>query len=232
MILVANGCPDLVDHATAQKWVDAIQRQVAIDFADAWKQSDVLHYVGDGIGTKPSPGDGIIRIVKSSSEPGTLGSHWYQGGFPVGEVGLQTCRDDGVQPSACLGHETLEMVLDKEATRAMQIGAQFWALEASDRVEGSDDAYVLDGVLLENFSLPAAFLDGTSGPWDFRKKLTSNIIAPGGYQLIYDLKLGQWSQTTGLLARRSKKTAGEASRRAARMKRAGADHTKLVVVPV
>ncbi len=112
----------------------------------------------------------------------------------------------------------------------MQVGAQFWALEAADRVEGFTD-YEIDGVALEDFSLPAAFLDGASGPWDFKNKLTANVVAPGGYQLVYDLKLGQWGQLTGMLARHSKKTAGEASRRAARMKRSGVGANTLVVVP-
>ncbi len=229
MILVVNGCSDLVDHATAQKWVDAIQRQVALDFAPAWNISGVLHYAGDGLSSKPDPSDYIIRIVKSSSEPGTLGTHWFQDGVPTGECAVQTCKDDGVEASSCLSHEILEMVLDPFAMLAFQVGRFFQAAEPCDRVEDTDRDYRIDGVLVENFSLPATF-DGSVGPYDFRKVLSGNVIAPTGYQLQVDIGSGQWSQATGLLARHSKRKAAITSRRGLRMVRAGTDPQKLAVV--
>lgn len=229
MIVVANGCSNLVDHATAQKWCDAIQRQVALDFAPIWNVTSIIHYAGDGLSSKPGVGDYVIRIVKDSSSPGTLGSHWFQDGTPTGECAVQTCIDDGIEASSCLSHEILEIVLDPFATLAFQVGRFFQAAEVSDRVEDTDRNYRIDGVLVENFSRPSAF-NGSSGPYDFRKVLTSNVIADTGYQLQVDIGSGQWSQVTGALARRSKRKAGDASRRAARMVRAGADASKLVVV--
>ncbi len=234
MIVVVNGCPDLVDHATAQKWTAAIERQVAIDFAPLFPvplAGAPMHYAGDGLSEKPDPSDYVIRIVKSSSEPGTLGSHWFQDGVPTGECAVQTCIDDSVEPSSCLSHEELEMLYDPFSTLAFQIGTFFLAAEVCDRCEDTDRDYRIDGVLVENFSRPSAF-NGTSGPYDFRKKLSGNVIAPTGYQLQVGIGTGQWSQVTGLLARRSKKHAGEASRRAARMKRAGVGASRLVVVPM
>jgi hypothetical protein len=229
LIVVANGCSNLVDHATAQKWVNAIQRQVAIDFAPHWNASDVLHYAGDGLSTKPGPGDRIIRMVRDSTNVGTLGSHWFDSGVPTGECAVQTCIDDGVEPSSCLGHEILEMLADAYATLCFQIGRMMFAAEVCDRVEDTDRSYRIDGVLMENFSLPSAF-NGSSGPYDFRKKLDSNIIAPTGYQLQVDIGSGQWTQATGALARRSKRIAGATSRRAARIVRAGTKADKLVLV--
>jgi hypothetical protein len=228
-VVIVNGCADLVSHDDVKKWVDAIQRQIANDFAPVWNVGAVLHYAGDGIGDKPEPTDAVIRIVKDSSEPGTLGSHWFAGN-PTGEVAIATCKDENVDPASCLSHENLELVLDPYGTMCFQLGRMILAGEASDRVENSDPYYKIDGVLVENFSLPSAFI-GTSGPWDFRGKLTSNELAPAGYQLQVDLGSGQWSQVNGVLARRSKKKAGAGSRRALRMARAGADPSKLVALP-
>jgi hypothetical protein len=229
VLVVVNGCPELVGHATAQKWVDAIQRQVAIEFAPKWNITAILHYAGDGLSSKPGADDYVIRIVRSSSEPGTLGSHWLEGDRPTGECAIQTCLDEGIDPSSCLSHELLEMTLDPLALLAFQVGRCFQAAEPCDRVEDTDRGYRIDGVLVENFSLPAAF-DGARGPYDFRNKLSGNVIAPTGYQLQVDIGSGQWSQITGALARKSKRVAAGASRRAARMARAGASSASLVAV--
>lgn len=231
-IVIVNGCPELVDHATAQKWTAAIERQVAIDFAPLCPIPLVgapLHYAGDGLSEKPGPLDYVIRIVRSSSEPGTLGSHWFADGVPTGECAVETCRDDGVEPSSCLSHEVLEMLFDPYGTLAFQVGRFFLAAEVCDRVEDTDRDYRIDGVLVENFSRPSTF-NGGPGPYDFRKKLDTNIIAPTGYQLQVDIGSAQWSQVTGALARRSKRVAGASSRRAARMTRAGVEPAGLVLV--
>lgn len=229
-IVITNACNDLVDNATAQKWVDAIQRQIALDFAPAWNEAATLHYIGDSATEQPQAGDWLIRLVREASEAGTLGVHWLASGIPTGEVGVQTCIDDKVEPSSCLSHELLEMVLDPFASWAAQVGKVMLALEACDRVENSDPDYKIDGVAVENFSLPAAFLDGGNGPFDFRGKCTSNDVLPNGYQLLVDLGSSQWTQVTGALARAAKLKAGPSSRRAARMLRAGVDPKTLVLV--
>lgn len=228
-IWVPNTCTAAVDNATAQKWCDAIQRQVALDVAPIWSKSAVIHYVGDSQTEKPAAGDGVVPIVRASSNDGTLGSHWLDAQNPRGEVGAQTCLDDGVSVSSCLSHELLEMIVDEYATMCFQVGKLILAGELCDRVEDSDDSYMIDGVLVENFSRPAAFLDGAPGPWDFRSKCQSNIVLPGGYQLVYDLSTGQWSQITGSLARRSKCRAALSSRRASRILRSGHDPRKLAL---
>lgn len=231
VIYVPNACLDIVDNTTGQKWSDAIQRQVALDVAPEWNQAATIHYVGDSQTEKPSPGDGVIPIVRTSSDAGALGSHWLDAANPRGEVGAQTCIDDGVEISSCLSHEIIEMVGDALATLCFQIGREIWAAELSDRVEDSDDNYKIDGVLVENFSMRAAFIEGASGPWDFRKKCTSNVVLPNGYQLKFNLQTGLWEQETGTLARPSKHRAALSSRRASRIRRSGHDplHLQLKV---
>lgn len=227
-IVVVNRCVDLVDHATAQKWVDAWQRQIAGDFAPVWNKAALLHYAGDT--EKLDATDWLLSLVRASATDGALGSHWLDG-RPTGEVGVQTCIDDGVEPSSCGSHEILEMVLDEYATLAFQSGHFILAAEACDRCEGSDGDYRIDGVQVENFSLPSAFING-AGPWDFRKKCSSNRVLSNGYQLQISLGNGvQWQQVTGAGARRAKRVAGAKSRRASRMLRAGADPKSLVLVP-
>lgn len=228
-ILVPNGCRSLIDDATAQKWCDALQRQIANDFAPHWHRSDVVHYVGDSDDVKPQDGDCILRLVTTASEPGNLGEHWLDGTVPTGDVGVQTCIDDGVKPSSCFSHEGLEILGDPYGNLCYQVGNFIWAGEVCDRVEDSDASYLIDGVLVENFNLPAAFYGGP-GPWDFRGKCASNVVLPNGYQLQIDLSTGKWSQITGALARKSKLVAGLGSRRASRIVRAGGDPSALVLV--
>jgi len=226
-IAIANKAAGLLADADLAKWVAAIQRQLAGDFAPAWNQSAVLHLLAPG--EQPDKLDWIINMVAASSQEGALGSHWLAGQTPTGEIGVQTALDDGVTPSSVLSHEILEMVLDPDAAEAVQVGSLFLAREACDRVEASDPNYLIDGVQVENFSLPSAFTGGP-GPWDFRKVCSSNVVLPNGYQLQVDIGNGQWSQITGALARRSKQIAAPSSRRAIRMARAGADPSKLILV--
>jgi hypothetical protein len=230
-IWVPNSTLDLVDNATGQKWCDAIQRQLALDVAPHWPVAGafVLHYVGDSQTEKPAAGEGVIPIVRASSADGTLGSHWLDGANPRGEVGAQTCLDDNVSISSCLSHEIVEMAGDLWASLCFQVGSEIWADELSDRVENSDDSYTIDGILVENFSLPAAFLPDVGGPWDFRGKCTSNIVLPTGYQLKFNLQTGVWTQQTGTLARASKQRAAVSSRRASRILRAGHNPKALAI---
>lgn len=230
-IWVPSSALDLVDNATGQKWCDAIQRQLVFDAAQRWPGagSFVLHYVGDSQTEKPAVGDGVIPIVHASSADGALGSHWRDGENPRGEVGAQTCIDDGVSISSCLSHEILEMAGDLWASLCFQVGNEIWAAELCDRVEDSDDSYTIDGVKVENFSLPAAFLPDVGGPWDFRGKCTSNVVLPTGYQLKFNLQTGQWTQQTGTLARASKQRAAVSSRRASRILRAGHNPKALAI---
>jgi hypothetical protein len=229
MLLVPSSATSLVSNAVGEAWVKAIQKQIDGDFAPIWNIGDTLVYIGDSQTEKPKPGDRVVRLVPTSSEPGTLGSHWLDGSVPTGEVGVQTCIDDGVEVSSCLSHEILEMLLDPYATLAFQVGRFFLAAEVCDRVEDSSKDYKIDGVTVENFSLPSAF-NGGSFPFDFRHRLTTNTLTPNGYQLQVDIGSGQWSQITGKLARRSKHVADTNSRRAMRMRRAGADPRSLVIV--
>lgn len=230
MIYVVNKCPNLVDHPTAQKWVAAWQRQVVGDFAPVWKQSADVHYAGDGTGADaPGKDDRILNLVTYSSSEGALGSHWLNGLQAIGEVGVQTCLDEGIEPSACGSHELLEMLLDPYASLSFQVGKLMLSAEVCDRVEDSNRLYKIDGVALENFSYPSAFLDGAPGPWDFCHICSSNNVLSGGYQLQVDISTNQWTQVTGMRVRKSKTTAGPMSRRAGRMLRAGVDPSQLVV---
>jgi hypothetical protein len=191
--------------------------------------SAVLHYIGDSQTEKPGPRDGVIDFVSNSSLDGALGAHWLESQQPHGEVGVQTCIDDGIEPSSCGAHETGEMTVDPNGSDAVQVGRLFLAKEISDRPEGSDPDYKIDGITVENFSLQSAFTDGP-GPWDFRGKCESNTVLPGGYQLMVDIGTGQWTQITGCRARSSKLLASPGSRRAMRMRRAGADPKSLILV--
>lgn len=231
-ICIGNACVGLIDHATAQKWASAIQKKLTFDVAPIWNKSAVLHYIGDSQIEKPQPGNGLITLVDKGGTDGTLGSHWADQatGDPRGEVDVRAAMNDNVQPSQVLDHEGGEMTIDENAADATQVNNEFWCKEINDPVESSDPDYQIDGVLMENFVTPAFFRPGSSGPWDFRKKLTSALqVLPQGYQLKVALG-GDWSQITGALARKSKCVAAPGSRRALRITRAGGDPSKLVLV--
>jgi hypothetical protein len=230
-IYYRNTDTNLLDHATGAKWVAAWQKWLLGDVCQHWPQAAAeLYYLGDSQSEIPGASDGVMNFVKLASSPGSLGRHWLVGSQPMGEIALQTSRDDGVDPTSVGAHETGEMALDPFGSLCIQVGNLFQAYELCDRVEDSDSSYTVDGFLMENFSLPAAFIGG-SGPWDFRGKCGSNIVLPAGYQLQLDIGANQWQQVTGDKARASKRVAGVNSRRGRRILMSGYDPAQLLVVP-
>lgn len=229
-ICISNECPGL-DHALAQRWVAAWQRQVTLDLAPIWNVSSLLHYIGDSKTEKPGPVDGLIKLVQFSSVDGALGAHWWEGGRPVGEVGVQTAIDNHVEPTEVGCHEVDELTVDPLGVECVQQGRVVLMKETSDRVSHTTPDYKINGFVMENFSRPSAFIDG-AWPFDFRKTLAKNVVADTGYQLQIDLGTTEWQMLTGARAAQFKKIAAPGSRAAARMMRAGADPSRLKIINV
>lgn len=188
---------DLIDKTTLGSKYDwdkighAIQTQVRYDVAGPWG-------VGNSIfiqtRTSPAAGHWPVYLVDESDVEGALGYHETDPNHPtvpVGYVGVKTDEKYGLSPSVTLSHEVLEMVGDPWAANGMQAtSSEWWAVELCDPVEADADGYVLEGVMLSDFVLPAWFFGGP-GPYTYCKRVSRpRTLRPGGYQ-------AKWSQSTG-----------------------------------
>jgi hypothetical protein len=148
------------------------------------------------VDTAPQPGEWVLGLFDHPDQPGALGYHERtKTGLPVMKVFPLLCAQDGVSWSSCASHELLETLADPETCRAAQdrLG-QFWALEVCDGVE--QDTYVIDGVEVSNFALPAYFEPPRSRTvkFDWLGLCKGPLeIRPGGYNQVYDSGAG-WVQ--------------------------------------
>lgn len=158
--------------------------QMREHFAPAWgfEPWPVVGYADAPAGAYP------IAAVDDIDASNTLGFHDDILGAIYGRVLVQ----DLAGTSITWSHEALEMRLDPtcDQWRDMGDGTQT-ALEACDAVEG--DAYSVSvelfgekrEVMVSNFVLPAFFLPGSQGPWDYMERLTAPLtMTPGGYMIM------------------------------------------------
>lgn len=138
-----------------------------------------------------------IVFLDNSDQAGALGYHDVTpDGAPYGRVFVEPTLDNGgtiltgaSSVAVTASHEAIETIIDP--------GANLWATTDSGRAvayEGCDpcesDAYVVhlkDGteVWLSDFVLPAWFIPGAPGPYDYLRKIKESFtIAEGGYAII------------------------------------------------
>jgi hypothetical protein len=138
--------------------------------------------------TDRRPGEIAVNLQNAIPEaPTAMGFHQVTNGVPDVEIGLNTVTGLTSGPEALsvvVSHEILETSLDPGANRWADRGdGTMCALEACDRVEQTTYA-ATNGVAVSNFLLPAAFLPGAVGPYDFLNRTTSaNQILGGGYDI-------------------------------------------------
>lgn len=148
--------------------------------------------------------DGELALVDTSDVAGALGYHELSpAGTPYGIVAVKTTMDAGYDPFVTAAHEFDEMAGDMDASALAEVetsgsfkGA---AYELCDPVEADRDGYPItlrSGRKLQasNFVLPAWFVPGSPGPWDFRGLLRGPLtLNPGGYMAKYSPSQG-WTQ--------------------------------------
>jgi len=180
--------------------VRALQVQVGQDVYPAWGVNAILtNYV-----TQPPPAsDWVLGIFDDADQAGALGYHDVTpAGLPVGKVFAKTTLDNGGKISTVVSHELVEMLLDPSINLLVQDvhhPARFWCMEIADAVEADDDGYMVRGVLMSDFVLPAYFqpwLD-VAGPFDLRRRLRGPVpaLSPGGYMAY--VEGGVWGQVFG-----------------------------------
>ncbi len=181
--------------------VRAINRQIAEDFEPYWHFGARLRLEGPGGGRLDTAalaemrGDAVIYLVDSVESNDAFGYHDDNlRGIPYGFVFLDLCAQMGDPWSSTLSHEALELVGDPMANLLVEGPSPkdrrhkvFHYFEMCDAVQ--DQSYVVDGVTVSNFVLPAFF--ATTGSAASRRDflgsdLASFSITSGGYLGYYD----------------------------------------------
>jgi hypothetical protein len=176
----ANLRPGAFLSALAQ----ALDEQVQGPFAQAYGQQLVTLVVGTCETRQPT--DVAMNFRDTLDVQGALAYHMVVGGVPDIEIGCDlfaSLGDEGEAMSQGAGHELLEMLLDP--------GANLWedmttglmrAKEACDTVQNTGYKSS-NGLWMTNFLLPAAWVPGAPGPWDYLAVMQSQDDWSKGYEI-------------------------------------------------
>jgi len=123
-------------------------------------------------------------------------------GLPLAKVFAQTDIQFGSSLSVTMSHELLEMLLDPDINLSVFVQSSetqgiIYAYEAADACEDDQFGYLIDGVLVSDFVLPAYFESfRIKGPFDFQNKITKPFeLLAGGYISTYIIpNSGGWTQ--------------------------------------
>jgi hypothetical protein len=159
----------------------AVEVQLNRDVAPHWGGS---YAVRVGTGADLQPGEVAFAIVDSlPNAPGAIAYHDVGGGdVPVAFLALSTCSTLG-DVSVAISHECCETAGDWSCNFWADDGTGTeWALELCDAVESN--AYVVQGVPVSDFLLPAFFAPAAPGPYSYTGAARAPFqTAPGGYQI-------------------------------------------------
>jgi hypothetical protein len=197
----------VVTDAEVQTAMAAAQIQIDRDFAPIWGLSANLVFVPKI--KRPDVNAWVMQVLDTSDQAGALGYHTMTNAdMPVGKI---FCKDDqkyNLSWTVTLTHELLEMLGDPyiDTTVFVQDSdttGNLIAYENCDPVEDDSLGYLINGVLVTDFVLPAYFESGRapkSTKFDFKGVLTDPLsIASGGYISIFPVNptTKGWSQQTG-----------------------------------
>ena len=148
-----------------------------------------------GAASPPRADEWQLGLFESPDVADALGYHdQTRDGLPLMKVFPFLDESDGVPWSTTASHELTETLVDPWLRRCAQgPDGKIWAVEVADAVER--DQYLIDGVAMSNFVLPAYFEPPPSGagPFDFMHLVKAPLeIRPGGYGQ-------QWSERHGWL---------------------------------
>jgi hypothetical protein len=185
-IAIVNDCT-VLDDATIAQAVAALQIQVARDFAPAWGMGANLVFVPRG--QSPAAGAWQLAVLDHSDQAGALGYHETTAdGQPLGKAFVADDMDDGLAWAVTISHELLEMLGDPEADQTVPgPDGRMYAREVCDPCEDDQFGYLINGVRVSDFVLPA-YYSGGNGPFDFTAALATGLpgLATGGYLSSYD----------------------------------------------
>ena len=223
---------DLINHTSRIRGarfasiLPALQAQITEDFCPQWQiEPVVLHLVE--LGQLPTLGHWKVWLLDFSDASEDLGYHEDESGTPEAKIFCEEDLKYGSEISVTISHELLEMLADPQAARMGPTvnGAQY-IVEVCDPVESDSDGYEkpdANGTMVKvsNFVLESYFQPGSTGPWDWRRRLSGPcpMRLPGGYSMF--LKDGAWQSVMsryadGSLSQRAIKPRGRCWKRASR----------------
>ncbi len=169
--------------------ISAWEEQVNGPFSEAWGCPLVSFRIAEGAGDRRAKEIAINFRDDIPEAPDALAYHMCTRGIPDIEIGVDlfTSLLTG-QDSVCCGgsHEVLELLLNPGANgwKDRQDGSGISdAEEACDYVQNTGYA-ASNGGTVSNFVLPALFLPGASGPWDYLHVMTARDDLSHGYGII------------------------------------------------
>lgn len=160
----------------------AFQTQITRDFAPVWNGDAKLWDEDEAVPARAWK----CWLQDGLDQANDLGYHEDDTGTPEMKVDIAGAIGSGNDWRTVVSHELLEALADPTCTRM----AGAYIVEVADPVEES--LYLIDGLAVSNFVLPAYFsLDGGT-KFDFNGQLTSMVPAllSGGYQM--ELQGNQW----------------------------------------
>jgi len=206
VISVLNFSNGLVEDASLQSAIRAVNRQISEDFQPYWgfgaqlRLDATLQRRNAKIKNSEMRGDAVLYIRVSPRTADDDGFHAATfGGVPYGFVYLEVSTKLGDEWTTTLSHEALELLADPELNLLVQ-GPHpkhpnrqvFHWFEMCDAVQ--DESYLIDDVRVSNFVLPPYFKSSRErgGRNDFLgtitkgKTLSSFGVNPGGYINFFD----------------------------------------------
>lgn len=187
--------------ADVRRVVAACQRQIDRDFGPVYGIKASVHFAAKE--TPLSAYDWQLIVVDDADQAGALGYHeTTANGTPIGYCFAKTTRDDGGNWTVTFSHELLELLADPEINLCAldETGQKLYAFECCDACEADELSYVIDGVHVSDFVLPAFWLPSTPvhAPLSFTGAVKRPLqILPGGYLAHIDMRnTGKgWQQT-------------------------------------
>jgi hypothetical protein len=192
----------VVADADVLRVVAACQKQIDRDFGPVYGIKAAVHFAPKD--APLSAYDWQLIVVDDADQAGALGYHeTAANGSPIGYCFAKTTRDDGGNWTVTFSHELLELLADPEINLCAfdQSGSKVYAYECCDACEDDSLSYVIDGVHVSDFVLPAFWLSSTPvhAPLSFTGAVKKPLqILPGGYLAFLDLHAPSkgWQQHT------------------------------------
>jgi hypothetical protein len=199
-IIVVNEST-MVSDADLATWTRAVQRQITEQVAPFWGVSATLHNLPKGT---PLPAAEMLMVVLDDADTATaLGYHDLgPDGQPMGKVFARTTINDGSpdSPSRVLSHEVIELLVDPNLVRFIDLADAQYLVEVGDPVCLPSQGYAIDNVLVSDWATPAYYHFNTDRRFDFRQLLPGPCPAMiHGSYLMFRTNGGAWDHKQMLL---------------------------------
>jgi len=205
-IAIINLSTTLTDEQV-QSGISAAQIQIDRDFSPIWGLPANLIFVSKNDFIPPTAW--VLQVLDTSDQSGALGYHTLTNTeMPMGKIFAADDAKYGLSWTVTLTHELLEMLGDPYIdvcvfNQNSNTTGNLVAMENCDPVEDDSMGYLINGILVTDFVLPAFFENNRapgSTKFDFCGHLTAPFsIGKGGYMSVFPVNPATkgWNQITG-----------------------------------